>query len=72
VVIGEITSIRRIYEYPLYFWRIRGYDKKKEAVINIQRIISMVKKYVNEEGLLIYGLCITNAITISLFLVANI
>jgi hypothetical protein len=32
----------------------------------------MIKKYVNEEGLLIYGLVITNVITLSLLLASNV
>lgn len=31
----------------------------------------MIKKYVNEEGLLVYGLCITNVITLSLLMAVN-
>jgi hypothetical protein len=31
----------------------------------------MIKKYANEEGLLIYGLVVTNAITLSLMLATN-
>jgi hypothetical protein len=32
----------------------------------------MIKKYVNEEGLLVFGLCIANVITLSLFMVNNL
>jgi hypothetical protein len=32
----------------------------------------MIKKYVNEEGLLLYGLCLSNVITFSALLMVSL